>query len=173
MPPYLCHTGSGKKFPESGNTFQHTQYIGNMKKRIILITILTTTIMNGIHAQENGKTFKVSDKVTVENVRYDNRFGITVAADMYLPKGLDTTKKYPAIVIGTPYGGVKEQGAGIYAMVLAERGFVTLAFDESYNGESGENPAMSPRRTSSSRISAPASISSVRGPSWTGSVLER
>ena len=87
MPPYLCHTGSGKKFPESGNTFQHTQYIGNMKKRIILITILTTTIMNGIHAQENGKTFKVSDKVTVENVRYDNRFGITVAADMYLPKG--------------------------------------------------------------------------------------
>ena len=102
MPPYLCHTGSGKKFPESGNTFQHTQYIGNMKKRIILITILTTTIMNGIHAQENGKNFKVSDKVTVENVRYDNRFGITVAADMYLPKGLDTTKKYPAIVIGTP-----------------------------------------------------------------------
>lgn len=48
--------------------------------------------MNGIHAQENRKTFKVSDKVTVENVRYDNRFGITVAADMYLPKGLDTTK---------------------------------------------------------------------------------
>lgn len=140
MPPYLCHTGSGKKFPESGNTFQHTQYIGNMKKRIILITILTTTIMNGIHAQENGKTFKVSDKVTVENVRYDNRFGITVAADMYLPKGLDTTKKYPAIVIGTPYGGVKEQGAGIYAMVLAERGFVTLAFDKSYNGESGGEP---------------------------------
>ena len=59
---------------------------------------------------------------------------------MYLPKGLDTTKKYPAIVIGTPYGGVKEQGAGIYAMVLAERGFVTLAFDESYNGESGGEP---------------------------------
>lgn len=111
-----------------------------MKKRIILTTILTTTIMNGIHAQENGKTFKVSDQVTVENVRYDNRFGITVAADMYLPKGLDTTKRYPAIVIGTPYGGVKEQGAGIYAMVLAERGFVTLAFDESYNGESGGEP---------------------------------
>ena len=59
---------------------------------------------------------------------------------MYVPKDFDKSEKYPAIVIGTPYGGVKEQGAGIYAMVLAERGFITLAFDESYNGESSGEP---------------------------------
>lgn len=96
--------------------------------------------MNTRKAQENGKTFTVSDKVTVERVHYKNRFGILVAADMYYTKDMDSSQKYPAIVIGTPYGGVKEQGAGIYAMTLAERGFVTLAFDESYNGESSGEP---------------------------------
>ena len=96
--------------------------------------------MNTLSAQKNDKTFIVSDKVEVESVRYKNRFGITVAADMYVPKDFDKSEKYPAIVIGTPYGGVKEQGAGIYAMVLAERGFITLAFDESYNGESSGEP---------------------------------
>lgn len=96
--------------------------------------------MNTLKAQENGKTFTVSDKVTVERVHYKNRFGILVAADMYYTKDMDSSQKYPAIVIGTPYGGVKEQGAGIYAMTLAERGFVTLAFDESYNGESSGEP---------------------------------
>jgi uncharacterized protein len=90
-------------------------------------------------------TFKLSDKVTKQNVQYKNRYGITVAAHLYLPKDMDTSKKYPAIVIGTPYGGVKEQGAGIYAQNMAERGFVALAFDESYNGESSGQP----RRVSS------------------------
>ncbi|MGL4369195.1 MAG: alpha/beta hydrolase [Spirochaetota bacterium] len=86
------------------------------------------------------KTFTLSGKVTVEKVSYSNRYGITVAADMYLPKNIDTSKKYAAIVIGTPFGGVKEQGAGIYAQAMAERGFVAIAFDESYNGESGGEP---------------------------------
>lgn len=85
-------------------------------------------------------TFTLSDKVTKENVRYKNRYGITVAAHLYRPKGIDASKKYPALVIGTPYGGVKEQGAGIYAQNMAERGFVALAFDESYNGESSGEP---------------------------------
>jgi len=89
---------------------------------------------------ESKKTFKLSEKVTVEKVSYKNKYGITVAADMYLSKDLDKSQKYPAIVIGTPYGGVKEQGAGIYAQNLAERGFVTIAFDESYNGESSGEP---------------------------------
>lgn len=82
-------------------------------------------------------TFALSDKVTMEEVRYKNRFGNTVAAHLYLPKGLDKTKRHAALLIGTPYGGVKEQGAGIYAQAMAERGFVAIAFDESYNGESG------------------------------------
>jgi len=97
---------------------------------------------------EWDKTFAKSDKVAHEKVSYKNRFGISVSADKYLPKGLDTSKKHPAVVIGTPYGGVKEQGAGIYAQTLAERGFVTIAFDESYNGESGGQP----RRVSSPDI---------------------
>lgn len=86
------------------------------------------------------KTFPKSGKVDHQKVTYHNRYGITIAADMYLPKNIDKSKKYPALVIGTPYGGVKEQGAGIYAMNMAERGFVAIAFDESFNGESGGEP---------------------------------
>ncbi|QGY42023.1 alpha/beta hydrolase [Pseudodesulfovibrio cashew] len=94
------------------------------------------------------KTFKLSDKVIHEKVSYPNRYGITLSADMYMPKDIDKSKKYPALVIGTPYGGVKEQGAGIYAQTMAERGFVAIAFDESFNGESGGEP----RHTSSPEI---------------------
>lgn len=90
--------------------------------------------------ESSMKTFELSEKVTVEKVSYKTRYGITVVADMYLSKDMDESKKYPAIVIGTPYGGVKEQGAGIYAQNLAERGFVAIAFDESFNGESSGEP---------------------------------
>lgn len=86
------------------------------------------------------KTFKLSGKVIHEKVSYPNRYGITLSADMYRPKDMDNAKKYPALVVGTPYGGVKEQGAGIYAQTMAERGFVAIAFDESFNGESGGEP---------------------------------
>ncbi|MBB6402521.1 hypothetical protein HNP92_001844 [Methanococcus maripaludis] len=88
----------------------------------------------------NSLTFKLSENVTVQKVMFKNKFGVEVAGHMYLSKDIDTSKKYPAIVIGTPYGGVKEQGAGIYGQNLAQRGFVTLAFDESYNGESKGEP---------------------------------
>jgi hypothetical protein len=94
------------------------------------------------------KIFTKSDKVIVERVSYRNRYGISVSADLYLPEKLDITQKYPALVVGTPYGGVKEQGAGLYAQTMAERGFVSIAFDESYNGTSGGEP----RRTSSPEI---------------------
>ncbi|QHV98159.1 alpha/beta hydrolase [Spirosoma endbachense] len=85
-------------------------------------------------------TFTLSDQVTKQNVQYKNRYGITIAAHLYTPKNMDAAKKYPAVVIGTPYGGVKEQGAGIYAQNMAEQGFIALAIDESYNGESGGEP---------------------------------
>ncbi|MGL4228811.1 MAG: alpha/beta hydrolase [Tannerellaceae bacterium] len=85
-------------------------------------------------------TFTLSDKVKRQHVHYKNRYGITISADMYISKELDIAKKHAALVIGTPHGGVKEQGAGIYAQTMAERGFVTIAFDESYNGESGGEP---------------------------------
>lgn len=90
--------------------------------------------------ESSKKTFELSEKVTVEKVFYQNIYGIAVAADMYLSKDMDKSKKYPAIVVGTPYGGVKEQGAGIYAQNMAERGFVAIAFDESFNGESSGEP---------------------------------
>lgn len=86
------------------------------------------------------KTFPKSENVIHEKVSYNNRYGLTVSADMYLPGNFDAAQQYAALVVGTPYGGVKEQGAGIYAQSMAERGFVTVAFDESYNGESSGEP---------------------------------
>lgn len=90
--------------------------------------------------QTNGLTFTLSDQVNMKEVRYPNRYGITIAAHLYTPKEMEAGKKHPALLIGTPYGGVKEQGAGIYAQTMAERGFVAMAFDASYNGESGGKP---------------------------------
>src|SRR5439155_12997723 len=86
------------------------------------------------------KTFPQSDKVIHQKVSYSNRLGINLVGDLYIPKSLDRSKKAPAIVVGPPFGGVKEQTAGLYAQQMAERGFVTLAFDPSYNGESGGQP---------------------------------
>lgn len=84
--------------------------------------------------------FDLSENVTRTEVTYTNRYGIELAADLYTSTELDETQQYPAIVIGPPYGGVKEQGPGVYANELAQRGFVVLAFDPSYNGESGGEP---------------------------------
>ena len=104
------------------------------------VLVSTTGVASAADTLVGGKTFPPSDKVTVEKVSYKNRFGITVAADLYLPKNIDESNKYAALVIGTPYGGVKEQGAGLYAQTMAERGFVAIAFDESFNGESSGEP---------------------------------
>jgi len=84
--------------------------------------------------------FTLSDKAARKHVSYKNRFGITIAADLYTPVDMNSNAKYPAVVIGPPYSGVKEQGPGVYANELAQKGFVALAFDPSYNGESGGMP---------------------------------
>lgn len=84
--------------------------------------------------------FKLSDEVTRQQVSYKNRYGIKIAADLYLPKVFDKTQKHSAVIVGAPYGGVKEQGPGIYAQNMAKRGFVALTFDPSYNGYSGGEP---------------------------------
>jgi fermentation-respiration switch protein FrsA (DUF1100 family) len=104
------------------------------------LVLFSTSIAFAADSQAWDKTFAKSDKVIHEKVFYPNRYGITIAADMYLPKNIDMEKQYAAILVGTPYGGVKEQGAGIYAQTMAERGFVAMAFDESYNGESSGEP---------------------------------
>lgn len=88
----------------------------------------------------DGYTFELSNKVKRTRVSYRNRYGIEIAADLYTAKDLDEAVKHPSLVVGPPYGGVKEQGPGVYANELAQRGFVVLAFDPSYNGESGGEP---------------------------------
>ena len=84
------------------------------------------------------KTFPKSDKVDHKKVTLKNRYGITLAGDLYQPKG--ASGKQAALVVCGPFGAVKEQSSGLYAQTMAERGFVTLAFDPSYTGESGGEP---------------------------------
>lgn len=88
--------------------------------------------------QEWDKTFPKSDKVDHSKVTFVNRYGITLAADIYKPKG--ATGKLSAIAVCGPFGAVKEQCAGLYAQTMAERGFLTIAFDPSFTGESGGFP---------------------------------
>ena len=88
--------------------------------------------------QEWDKVFPKSDKVDHKKVTFHNRYGITLAADLYTPKGAEG--KLPAIAVSGPFGAVKEQSSGLYAQKMAEFGFLTIAFDPSYTGESGGTP---------------------------------
>jgi len=84
-------------------------------------------------------TFKLSDKVTRQKVNFKNRYGITLSGDLYLPKSAGT-EKLAALAISGPFGAVKQQSSGLYANIMAERGFAVIAFDPSYTGESGGEP---------------------------------
>ncbi len=88
--------------------------------------------------QEWDKTFPKSSKVDHSKVTFVNRYGITLAADLYVPKAAEG--KLPAIAVCGPFGAVKEQSSGLYAQTMAERGFLTIAFDPSFTGESGGQP---------------------------------
>lgn len=88
--------------------------------------------------QEWDKTFPQSDEVNHSKITFHNRYGITLAADLYMPK--NATGKLPAIAVSGPFGAVKEQASGLYAQELAKRGFLTIAFDPSFTGESGGQP---------------------------------
>ncbi len=96
-----------------------------MKEKLVLTT-------------EWDKTFPKSDKVNHSKVTFHNKYGITLAADLYVPR--DADGKLPAIAVCGPFGAVKEQAAGLYAQTMAERGFLTIAFDPSFTGESGGQP---------------------------------
>ena len=96
--------------------------------------------------QEWDKVFPLSEKVNHKKVTFETQYGLTLAADLYEPK--NATGKLPAIAVSGPFGATKEQSSGLYAMRMAERGFVTLAFDPSYTGESSGEP----RRTASPDI---------------------
>ena len=98
--------------------------------------MMETDILN--LTKEWDKTFPKSDNVDHSKVTFINRYGITLAADMYVPKNAEG--KLPAIAVCGPFGAVKEQCSGLYAQTMAERGFLTIAFDPSFTGESGGQP---------------------------------
>jgi fermentation-respiration switch protein FrsA (DUF1100 family) len=102
----------------------------NLNKEVMNTTLHLT--------QEWDKTFRKSDKVDHKKVTFKNRYGIELAADMYIPKG--AKGKLAAIAVTGPFGAVKEQSSGLYAQHMAERGFVAIAFDPSFTGESGGEP---------------------------------
>ncbi len=102
----------------------------NLNKEVMNTTLHLT--------QEWDKTFRKSDKVDHKKVTFKNRYGIELAADMYIPK--DAKGKLAAIAVTGPFGAVKEQSSGLYAQHMAERGFVAIAFDPSFTGESGGEP---------------------------------
>ncbi len=124
-----------------------------MNKSLIALLVIITMLLSGAACQRTNnekdmkelnltadwdKTFPKSDKVNHRKVTFTNRYGIMLAADMYMPK--DASDKLPAIAVCGPFGAVKEQAAGLYAQTMAERGFLTVAFDPSYTGESGGEP---------------------------------
>ena len=120
--------------------------------------------------QEWDKVFPLSEKVNHKKVTFETQYGLTLAADLYEPK--DAEGKLAAIAVSGPFGATKEQSSGLYAMRMAERGFVTLAFDPSYNGESSG----SPRRTASPDINTEdfmAAVDYLPRTSWQLSIICR
>lgn len=107
---------------------------------MLVMTTAMYMTMNA-NAQEWDKTFPQSDKVAHAKVTFRNRFNITLSADLYMPK--DAVGKLSAIAVSGPFGAVKEQASGLYAQTLAEMGFITIAFDPSYTGESSGEPRYS------------------------------
>ena len=104
------------------------------------IFMLTSNTSGAEMTTDNwDKIFAKSDKADVKKVTFKNRYGITLAGDLYIPAGKEGGK-LPAIAVAGPFGAVKEQASGFYAQTMAERGFITLAFDPSYTGESGGEP---------------------------------
>ncbi|MCQ2599525.1 MAG: alpha/beta hydrolase, partial [Alphaproteobacteria bacterium] len=108
-------------------------------KYLLAIIVLICACVIGYKIYDSTKWDKVfpkSDNVTVQKVSFKNRYGIKLVGDLYMPKN-KTAEKMPAIAVSGPFGAVKEQSSGLYAMEMAARGFVTLAFDPSFTGESG------------------------------------
>lgn len=87
--------------------------------------------------KHDTRVFKVDKSIEVKSVRFENRYGFTIAGHMYLPKDFDVNKQYKAVVVTGPFGAVKEQSSGLYAQEMAKNGFVAVAFDPSTTGESG------------------------------------
>jgi len=105
---------------------------------VLAVAVTTPEVAHAANELDWDKTFPKSEKVEHRKVTFKNRYGITLSADLYQPK--DRKGKLAGIAVGGPFGAVKEQASGLYAQTMAERGFVTLAFDPSYTGESAGEP---------------------------------
>lgn len=90
-----------------------------------------------VFVSNDQRTFEIYPQIEMRKVRFDNRYGIEIAGDLYLPEGFDEARGYPAIVASHPHGGTKEQANGLYAQEMATKGYVALAIDLSYGGDSG------------------------------------
>ena len=88
----------------------------------------------------SGYILELSENIARKRVVYKNRYGLDIVGDLYYEKDLDLDKKHAALVVGAPYGGVKEQGPCVYGSELAKKGFIVLTFDQSFMGESGGFP---------------------------------
>ncbi|MGL4207966.1 MAG: alpha/beta hydrolase [Candidatus Adiutrix sp.] len=113
----------------------------NFKPTMMLAALFAALIAFSQPSTAHGQAPPTpSDKVTVQKVQFKNRVLIDVVGDMYVPINIDQSKKHMAVIVGHPFGGVKEQTSGLHAQKLAEMGYVTLAFDASHYGESGGEP---------------------------------
>lgn len=121
-------------------------YIIRTMKRIFFISILVMTVHYVSFAQTDANNFYKSDNVKMEKVSFLNQYKMKIGGNLFLPEKMETEKKYPAIIVGHPMGAVKEQSANLYAIKMAERGFVTLSIDLLFWGESEGLPrnAVSP-----------------------------
>jgi fermentation-respiration switch protein FrsA (DUF1100 family) len=113
-----------------------------MKNLIMSLALTTSALAVAVAADmSNGAdNFYQSDKITAQKVTFKNQYHMTVAGNLFVPKNLDRRTKNPAIIVGHPMGAVKEQSANLYAQKLADQGFVTLAIDQSFWGESEGQP---------------------------------
>lgn len=124
----------------AGTDAAGTSGLSEQEEKQVINEMTDLTLAQRVTESEDHYIFELRDDVTREKVYYRTRFGIEIAADLYRPKDFDEAGSYPGIVIGPPFGGVKEQGPGVYANELAARGFVALAFDPAYHGYSGGAP---------------------------------
>ena len=109
-----------------------------MAGALILLSLAGTVMAADIeNFSDDTRVFRINPDITVKKAHFHNRYGIDLTGDLYLPKDFDAGKKYPALAVAGPFGAVKEQVSGLYAQEMAKHGFVALAFDPSFTGESG------------------------------------
>ncbi len=142
-----------------------------MKQLGMTAAIIGTMSAAPVLAQEipaDASNFYKSESVTVRQVTFPNQYNMNIAGNLFLPKNLDQKTKHAAIIVGHPMGAVKEQSANLYAVKMAEQGFVTLSVDLAFWGGSEGSRAMPFHRTCMPKPSAPPRTSSARTLLWTG-----